>query len=145
MTHFIYPEVSGFQESGGYKGFGQDYLASPTGDMTVATKYMKAAGYPSGKYTGSKTVQIVGSNADPGPQEMQIVQQGLTALGFKTSIKAVPQQTMYSKFCGYVKAQINIVPDGRVGSRTSPTRTPRCSCRSAATRSCRSTTATGPC
>ncbi len=110
MTHFIYPEVSGFQESGGYKGFGQDYLASPTGDMTVATKYMKAAGYPSGKYTGSKTVQIVGSNADPGPQEMQIVQQGLTALGFKTSIKAVPQQTMYSKFCGYVKAQINTCP-----------------------------------
>ena len=78
--------------------------------MTVATKYMKAAGYPSGKYTGSQTVQIVGSNADPGPQEMQIVQQGLTALGFKTSIKAVPQQTMYSKFCGYVKAQINMCP-----------------------------------
>ena len=78
--------------------------------MTVATKYMKAAGYTSGKYTGSKTVQIVGSNADPGPQEMQIVQQGLTALGFKTSIKAVPQQTMYSKFCGYVKAQINTCP-----------------------------------
>ena len=53
---------------------------------------------------------IVGSNADPGPQEMQIVQQGLTALGFKTTIKAVPQQTMYSKFCGYVKAHVNVCP-----------------------------------
>jgi peptide/nickel transport system substrate-binding protein len=71
---------------------------------------MKLAGYPSGKYTGSAAVTIVGSNADPGPQEMQIVQSGLTALGFKTSIKAVPQQTMYSKFCGYVKAHVNVCP-----------------------------------
>ena len=41
---------------------------------------------------------------------MQVVQTGLTALGFKTSIKAVPQQTMYSKFCGYVKAHVNVCP-----------------------------------
>ena len=41
---------------------------------------------------------------------MQIVQNGLQALGFKTTIKAVPQQTMYSKFCGYVKAHINVCP-----------------------------------
>jgi peptide/nickel transport system substrate-binding protein len=110
MTHYLLPEVPGFQQAGGYKGFGEDYLASPTGNMTVAKKYMKAAGYPGGKYTGNQTVTIVGSNSDPGPQEMQIVQQGLTALGFKTSIKAVPQQTMYSKFCGYVKAHINVCP-----------------------------------
>jgi peptide/nickel transport system substrate-binding protein len=109
-THFIYPEVPGFQQAGGYAGFGQDYVAHPTGDMTVACKYMKAAGYSNCKYTGSQTVSIVGSNADPGPQEMQVVQTGLTALGFKTSIKAVPQQTMYSKFCGYVKAKVNVCP-----------------------------------
>jgi peptide/nickel transport system substrate-binding protein len=110
MTHFIYPEVPGFQQAGGNPGFGEDYLASPTGNMTVAKKYMKLAGYPSGKYTGSTTVSIVGSNSNPGPQEMQIVQNGLTALGFKTTIKAVPQQTMYSKFCGYVKAHVNVCP-----------------------------------
>jgi peptide/nickel transport system substrate-binding protein len=71
---------------------------------------MKLAGYPGGKYTGNANVLIVGSNSDPGPQEMQIVQNGLQALGFKTTIKAVPQQTMYSKFCGYVKAHINVCP-----------------------------------
>jgi peptide/nickel transport system substrate-binding protein len=109
-THFIYPEVPGYTESGGAAGFGQDYISHPTGDMTVACKYMKAAGYPNCKYTGSANVLIVGSNSDPGPQEMQIVQNGLQALGFKTTIKAVPQQTMYSKFCGYVKAHINVCP-----------------------------------
>ncbi|HET7049774.1 MAG TPA: ABC transporter substrate-binding protein [Solirubrobacteraceae bacterium] len=109
-THFIYPEVPGYAQAGGAAGFGQDYVSHPTGDMAVATKYMKLAGYPSGKYTGSANVLIVGSNSDPGPQEMQIVQNGLQALGFKTTIKAVPQQTMYSKFCGYVKAHINVCP-----------------------------------
>lgn len=113
-THFIYPEVPGFQQAGGAAGFGQDFVSHPDGDMTVACKYMKLAGYPNCKYTGQYgqygSVLIVGSNAAPGPQEIQVVQSGLTALGFKTSIKAVPQQTMYSKFCGYVKAHINVCP-----------------------------------
>jgi peptide/nickel transport system substrate-binding protein len=109
-THFILPEVSGFQQAGGDAGFGEDFVSHPAGDLTIAKKYMKLAGYPSGKYTGNSNVLIVGSNADPGPQEMQIVQNGLNALGFKTTIKAVPQQTMYSKFCGYVKAHVNVCP-----------------------------------
>ena len=113
-THFIYPEVPGFQQAGGAAGFGQDFVSHPDGDMTVACKYMKLAGYPNCKYTGQYgqygSVLIVGSNAAPGPQEMQVVQSGLTALGFKTTIKAVPQQTMYSKFCGYVKAHVNVCP-----------------------------------
>jgi peptide/nickel transport system substrate-binding protein len=110
-THFMGPEVGpAFEAAGGKDGFGFDFLKSPTGDMAVAQKYMKLAGYPSGKYTGTASVLIVGSNSEPGPKEMQIVQAGLQALGFKTTIKAVPQQTMYSKFCGYVKAHVTVCP-----------------------------------
>jgi peptide/nickel transport system substrate-binding protein len=109
-THFLGPEVPGFQESGGEQGFGIDYVSHPSGDMQVACKYMKAAGYPNCKYTGNAKVLIVGSNSDPGPKEMQIVQAGLEKLGFNATIKAVPQQTMYSKFCGYVKAEIQVCP-----------------------------------
>jgi len=109
-THFLGPDDPAFAAAGGAKGFGFDFLKSPTGDMAVATKYMKAAGYPTGKYTGKETVLIVGSNSDPGPKEMQIVQSGLQALGFKTQIKAVPQQTMYSKFCGRLAAHIQTCP-----------------------------------
>jgi peptide/nickel transport system substrate-binding protein len=43
---------------------------------------------------------------------MQIVQSDLEKLGFKTEIKAVPQETMYSKFCGYTKAQYTVCPTG---------------------------------
>ena len=109
-THFLGPEVPGFQESGGANGFGIDYVSNPGGNLQVACKYMKAAGYPNCKYTGNEKVVIVGSNADPGPKEMQIVESGLQKLGFKTQIKAVPQQTMYSKFCGNTKAEYNVCP-----------------------------------
>jgi peptide/nickel transport system substrate-binding protein len=109
-THFLGPEVPGFDEAGGAAGFGIDYVSKPGGDMQVACKYMKLAGYDNCKYTGSAKVVIVGSNSDPGPKEMQIVQSGLEKLGFKTEIKAVPQQTMYSKFCGYTKAEYNMCP-----------------------------------
>ena len=109
-THFLGPEVPGFAEAGGANGFGIDFVSHPGGDMQVACKYMKAAGYQDCKYTGHAKVLIVGANSDPGPKEMQIVQAGLQKLGFKTQIKAVPQQTMYSKFCGYVKAEVNVCP-----------------------------------
>jgi len=109
-TQFIGPEVPGFQESGGADGFGVDYVSNPGGNLQVACKYMKAAGFPNCKYTGSAKVVIVGSNADPGPKEMQIVESGLQKLGFQTQIKAVPQQTMYSKFCGNTKAEYNVCP-----------------------------------
>ena len=109
-THFLGPDNTAFEAAGGENGFGFDFLKSPTGDLNVAKKYMKLAGYPSGKYTGKENVLIVGSNADPGPKEMQVVQAGLQALGFKTTLKPVPQQTMYSKFCGYVKAKVNVCP-----------------------------------
>ena len=65
MTHFIYPEIPGFEQAGGLKGPQVDYNDYPEGNVAVAAKYMKLAGYPSGKYTGSKTLQVVGSNESP--------------------------------------------------------------------------------
>ena len=54
MTHFIYPEIPGFEQAGGLKGPQVDYNDYPEGNTAVAAKYMKLAGYPSGKYTGWK-------------------------------------------------------------------------------------------
>jgi peptide/nickel transport system substrate-binding protein len=110
MTHFIYPGVSGFNEAGGYAGPQVDYNRNVNGDMTVATKYMKAAGYPSGKYTGSATVQIVGGNSGPDPAMVAIDNQALTSLGFKTHVSLVDQGVMYAKYCGVPKQEIDACP-----------------------------------
>ena len=109
-THFIYPGVSGFDQAGGYPGPQTDFNKNVNGDLAVAQKYIKAAGYPSGKYTGSATVQIVGANSGNSPAIVQIVNSDLTALGFKTHVSLVDQAVMYGKYCGVPKQNIDICP-----------------------------------
>jgi peptide/nickel transport system substrate-binding protein len=110
MTHFIYPEVPGFEAAGGLQGPKVDYNEHPEGDMQVADKYMKAAGYPSGRYAGSVTLQVVGSNGNPAPEDAQIVDQTLKSLGFKTKLTLVDQSVMYSKYCGVPAEAIDVCP-----------------------------------
>jgi peptide/nickel transport system substrate-binding protein len=110
-THFIYPEVPGYEEAGGLVGPKVDYNEHPEGNLAVAEKYMKLAGYPSGKYTGSATLQVVGSTGSPASEDAEIANQALKNLGFKTKFNLVDQATMYSKFCGVVTEKIDVCPN----------------------------------
>jgi peptide/nickel transport system substrate-binding protein len=111
MTHFIYPEIPGFQEAGGLAGPRVDYNNYPEGSRQVAAKYMKLAGYPSGSYTGSKTIQVVGATGSPDAEDAEIVNQTLKNLGFKTKFNLVDKSVMYEKFCGVPAEQIDVCPN----------------------------------
>jgi peptide/nickel transport system substrate-binding protein len=110
MTHFIYPEIPGFEQAGGLKGPQVDYNDYPEGNAAVAAKYMKLAGFPSGKYTGGKTLQVVGSNGSPNTEDAEIVNQTLENLGFKTKFTLVESSVMYSKYCGTPAESIDVCP-----------------------------------
>jgi peptide/nickel transport system substrate-binding protein len=110
MTHFIYPTIPGFEQAGGLKGLAVDYNEHPEGDNAVAEKYMKLAGYPSGKYTGAKSIEVVGSRGVPAETDAEIVNQTLKNLGFTTKFTLVEEPTMYSKFCGVPKEEIDVCP-----------------------------------
>ena len=109
-THFIYPTIPGFEQAGGLKGLQVDYNEHPEGDLAIAEKYIKLAGYPSGKYTGAKTLQIVGASNSPEKEDAEIVNQTLEKLGFATKLTLVEQSTMYLKFCGVPKEEIDVCP-----------------------------------
>jgi peptide/nickel transport system substrate-binding protein len=111
MTHFIYPEIPGFEEAGGLAGPQVDYNQHPEGDRQVAAKYMRLAGYPSGSYTGSKTLQVVGATGSPDSDDAEIVNQTLKDLGFKTKFNLVDKSVMYEKFCGVPAEQIDVCPN----------------------------------
>jgi peptide/nickel transport system substrate-binding protein len=110
MTHFLYPEIPGFEQAGGLKGPQADYNDYPEGNMKVAEKYIKLAGYPSGRYTGSKTLQIVGSTGSPSAEDAEIVNQTLKNLGFQTRFNLVDPSVMYSKYCGVPAEAIDVCP-----------------------------------
>ena len=112
-THFIYPTINGFEQAGGVKGptgpqF--DFNEHPEGDMAIAEKYIKAAGFPSGKYTGHETVTIVGATGSPGEQDAEIVDQTIKSLGFPVKFSLVEASTMYAKYCNVPKEEITVCP-----------------------------------
>jgi peptide/nickel transport system substrate-binding protein len=98
-THILPPSIPGFEEAGGLKGFGFDYLSNPRGDMALATEYMKKAGYPSGKYTGDDELLLVTTNADPGKSQSEVAKAQLEKLGLKIAFRAVPNDAMYTDWC----------------------------------------------
>jgi peptide/nickel transport system substrate-binding protein len=111
QTHFIYPTIPGFEQAGGLAGPKFDFNEHPEGDTAVAEKYVKLAGYPSGKYTGGKTVTIVGAKGNPAEQDAEIVNQTLKNLGFTTKFTLVETATMYAKYCNVPKEEISVCPN----------------------------------
>jgi peptide/nickel transport system substrate-binding protein len=110
-THFITPGSAGYAQAGGNAGPNYPWNDYPDGNLTVAEKYMKAAGYPSGKYTGSATVKIVGSDNGNSPEEAAIVKDALTELGFNVKLVLVDQSVMYAKYCGVPAAEVDACPE----------------------------------
>ncbi len=109
-THFIYPTIPGFEQAGGLKGPKLDFDEHPEGDIPLAEKYIKLAGYPSGRYTGTNTVQVVGASNTPEKEDAEIVNQTLKNLGFHTKLTLVEIGTMYAKYCDAPKEEIEVCP-----------------------------------
>jgi peptide/nickel transport system substrate-binding protein len=113
-THFIYPTINGFEQAGGVKGPAGaqfEFNDYPEGNMKVAEKYIKLAGYPSGKYTGHETVTVVGSTGSPQEEDAEIVEQTLKNLGFPVKFTLVEASTMYAKYCNVPKEEITVCPN----------------------------------
>lgn len=110
-THFLYPGVAGFEEAGGHEGPGVDFLANPSGDPEVARKYMAAAGYPDGRYTGEETVTVVGDSGDPSDKDAELVDEALRSLGFRTRLLLVDANTMFGRYCATTRARVNVCPN----------------------------------
>jgi peptide/nickel transport system substrate-binding protein len=109
-THFLYPTTPGFEQSGGLTGPKTDFNEHLEGSSAVAEKYMKLAGYPSGKYTGGGTITVVGATGSPTEQDAEIVNTTLKELGFNTKFTLDESSIMYAKFCNVPKEEIDVCP-----------------------------------
>ena len=115
-THWLPPGMGGFDEAGGAKGPGVDFL-SPDGkpNPALATEYMKKAGFASGKYDGTDKFLMVASNQGAGPAVAQVAKEGFERLGFKMTLRLVTTNTMYTKFCSIPKADVASCPSAAWG------------------------------
>jgi peptide/nickel transport system substrate-binding protein len=113
-SHFLYPTIPGFEQAGGLsgpKGPQFDFDEHPEGDTATAEKYVRLAGYPSGKYTGGHTVTIVGATGMPAEADALIVNETLKRLGFTTKLTLVETGTMYGRYCNVPKEKVDVCPN----------------------------------
>jgi peptide/nickel transport system substrate-binding protein len=106
-THFITPGTPGFAQAGGYRGPRFAFNAHPAGDLAVARRYMRRAGYRRGRYTGPP-VTFVATTAGDDPQIARIVLDALHRLGFRTRVRLVDEATVYSAWCGVPRRRIDV-------------------------------------
>jgi peptide/nickel transport system substrate-binding protein len=110
-THYIPPGVPGFEEAGGLKGPGIDFMSKPDGDLNLAAEYFKKAGYSSGKYEGSDELLMVGTSEGVAQKAAEVAKQNFENMGFKVRLRLVTQDSMYTKFCNSPKAEVAICPN----------------------------------
>src|SRR5215208_772747 len=110
-THLLNPGIPGFEEAGGLKGPGFDFLANPAGDASLAADYFKKAGYASGKYEGGDELLMVGTSEGVAQKAAEVAKENFEKLGFKVRLRLVTQDSMYTKFCNVPKANVAICPN----------------------------------
>jgi peptide/nickel transport system substrate-binding protein len=110
-THMIPPGLPGFEEAGGFDGFGLDFMSHPAGDMELAAEYFKDAGYASGKYEGDKELLMVGTSEGVAEKAAVVAKENFEKLGFKVRLRLVTQDAMYTKFCNVPSANVAICPN----------------------------------
>jgi peptide/nickel transport system substrate-binding protein len=112
-THVLPPGMGGFEEAGGEKGDPANDFYGPDGgkaSQEVIDKYMKAAGFPSGKYNGPE-ILMVGDDQPPASKTGEAFLEVLKSVGFKVRYRQVPHDVMYSKFCQVPKAKVHVCPN----------------------------------
>jgi peptide/nickel transport system substrate-binding protein len=100
-THFIPPGIPGYEEAGGARGPDVDFLSAdrPRGDLAIAKAYMRKAGFPSGRYTGSERFLVVSGNAVSERNVAAVVEAQLEKLGFRINLRIVPDDALFTNWC----------------------------------------------
>jgi peptide/nickel transport system substrate-binding protein len=98
-THFIPPSLPGFQQAGGLKGPGLDFLAHPKGDPRLAAEYFRKAGYASGRYEGDATLYVPAIDSPAFREQGEIAQRNFEELGFKVKLRFVSPDVFYTQYC----------------------------------------------
>ena len=109
-THFIPPDIPGFDEAGGNAGSGHDFLRNPNGDLELAKEYLRKAGFENGMYEGPELLAVADDEA-PANKTAEAFQAQLQKIGVRLKLRQVPHDTMLTKFCTVPKAAVAVCPN----------------------------------
>ena len=103
--------MPGFEEAGGFRGPGLDLYSKPSGDRRVARRYLRRAGYRSGRYTGKRRIVLVGGDDPIGRKVARVARRDLERLGFRVRLRLVEAQE-FGPTCGDGPPRVHICAIG---------------------------------
>lgn len=86
-THWIPPGIPGFAEAGGRAGPRVNFLAFPHGNLALARRYLRKAGYARGRITGSPVLELVARREPSGATFAAATRKVLAALGLRSRVR----------------------------------------------------------
>jgi peptide/nickel transport system substrate-binding protein len=86
-THWIPPGVPGFAEAGGPGGPGLNFLAFPRGNLALARRYLRRAGYARGRLTRLPVAELVARRQPSGAAFAAATRRALAALGLRSRVR----------------------------------------------------------
>jgi peptide/nickel transport system substrate-binding protein len=86
-THWIPPGVPGFAEAGGRAGPDADFLAYGRGNLALARRYLRRAGYAAGRITGLPALDLVARRDAAGTAFAAATRRALAALGLRSRVR----------------------------------------------------------
>jgi peptide/nickel transport system substrate-binding protein len=110
-THILPPGLAGFEEAGGLKGPGIDFMSNPKGDPALSAEYFRKAGFASGKYEGDDELLMVGTSGGVAEQVALVAKENFERMGFKVRLRLVTQDAMYTKFCQVPSSPAQVCPN----------------------------------
>ena len=120
-THMLPPGLPRFEEAGGMKGPGLDYMSHPAGDMALAAEYFKKAGYDDPRYVELCQGDLYQWIADQMGLDRKEVKEQLTQRGLFSTNGSKHQKTPVMRF---FKAQFPLVYEYMTVTKAKPKRAP---------------------
>jgi peptide/nickel transport system substrate-binding protein len=118
-THFLPPGTPGFHEAGGLRGPGLDFLAHAAGSRRVASRYLRRAGFRSGRYTGHRAIIVVTVTdpaARPGDRRLR---RDLGRLGFHVRFRRLSPERAFA-VCSTTPLRVHVCQGGFVRDFADP-------------------------
>src|SRR3954452_20534820 len=81
-------------------------LELPVPDLALAAKYLRRAGFRSGRYEGEEKIAMVGVAGGASQREAEVAQAQFEKLGFEVDLRLFSGETMMTKFCGLPAAKV---------------------------------------
>jgi peptide/nickel transport system substrate-binding protein len=108
-THYLPPGTPGFDEAGGLKGTGSALYAKPGGDRRLAARYLRRAGYRSGRYRSTAPITAVSSDDTAGAAVGRSARRSLERLGFRVRLRLVRIDRMF-RLCQVPAQKVHVCP-----------------------------------